>query len=68
MHKHKTGKVIVYSNLVLKVKKLVKKLEYYVYYYKAISKVSILEEFTIGKKHIIVAISALEIGINILDI
>ncbi len=68
MRKHKTGKVIVYSNLVLKVKKLAKKLDYYVYYYKAIGKVSILEEFAAGKKRVIVAISALEIGVNILDI
>ena len=68
MRKHKTGKVIVYSNLVLKVKKLVKKLGCYIYYYKAIGKVSILEEFAIGKKRIIIAISALGIGVNILDI
>lgn len=68
MRKHKTGKVIVYSNLVLKVKELAKKLNYYIYYYKAIGKASILEEFTIGKKQVIVAISILKIGVNILDI
>ena len=68
MRKHKTGKVVIYSNLVLKVKKLVKKLGCYVYYYKAIGKASILEEFAIGKKRIIIATSALGIGVNILDI
>jgi superfamily II DNA helicase RecQ len=68
LRKHKTGKVIVYSNLVLKVKELAKKLGYYAYYYKAVGKASILEEFAVGKKHIIIATSALGIGVNILDI
>ena len=68
LRKHKTGKVVVYGNLVLKVKELAKKLGCYVYYYKAIGKVSILEEFATGKKRIIIAISALEIGVNIPDI
>jgi RecG-like helicase len=53
---------------VLKVKELVRKLGCYAYYYKAVGKVSILEEFTTGKKQVIIAISALEIGVNILDI
>ncbi|KAH6644903.1 hypothetical protein C7974DRAFT_299160, partial [Boeremia exigua] len=68
LRRHKIGKVIVYSNLVLKVKKLAKKLGYYAYYYKAIGKASILEEFAAGKKYIIIAISALGIGINIPNI
>ena len=50
LRKHKTGKVVVYSNLVLKVKELAKKLDCYAYYYKAVGKASMLEEFTAGKK------------------
>jgi hypothetical protein len=53
---------------VLKVKELVKKLDYHVYYYKAVGKASMLEEFTASKKQVIVVISALGIGVNILDI
>jgi superfamily II DNA helicase RecQ len=68
LRKHKIGKVVVYSNLVLKVKELAKKLGCYAYYYKAVGKASMLEEFATGKKHIIVATSALGIGVNILDI
>ena len=68
MRKHKTGKVIVYGNSVPKVKELAKKLGCYAYHHKAIGKASMLEEFAIGKKRIIVATSALGIGINILDI
>lgn len=68
LRKHKTGKVVVYSNLVLKVKKLAKKLGCHAYYYKAISKVSMLKKFTASKKQVVVATSALGIGVNILDI
>jgi superfamily II DNA helicase RecQ len=53
---------------VLKVKELAKKLDCYAYYYKAVGKVSMLEEFAAGKKRIIVATSALGMGVDILDI
>jgi hypothetical protein len=48
MRKHKTGKVVVYSNLVLKVKELAKQLGYNAYYYKAVGKASILQAFAAG--------------------
>jgi hypothetical protein len=42
MRKHKTSKVVVYGNLVLKVKELAKQLGYNAYYYKAVGKASML--------------------------
>lgn len=66
--KHKTGKVVVYSNSVPKVKELAKKLGCYTYYHKAVGKASMLEEFAKGKKHIIVATSVLGIGVDIPNI
>jgi hypothetical protein len=48
MRKHKTGKVVVYSNLVLKVKELAKQLSYNAYYYKAVGKASMLQAFAAG--------------------
>jgi superfamily II DNA helicase RecQ len=68
LRKHKTGKVVVYGNLVPKVKELAKKLDCHAYYHKAVGKASMLEEFAAGKKRVIVATSALGIGVNILDI
>jgi hypothetical protein len=48
MRKHKTGKVVVYSNLVLKVKELAKQLGCNAYYHKAVGKASMLQAFTVG--------------------
>jgi hypothetical protein len=48
MRKHKTSKVVVYSNLVLKVKELAKQLSYNTYYYKAVGKASMLQAFAVG--------------------
>jgi hypothetical protein len=48
MRKHKTSKVVVYSNLVLKVKELAKQLGYNAYYYKAVGKASMLQAFAVG--------------------
>ncbi|CAN9275191.1 unnamed protein product, partial [Alternaria alternata] len=50
LRKHKTGKVVVYGNLVPKVKELAKKLDCHAYYHKAVGKASMLEEFAAGKK------------------
>jgi superfamily II DNA helicase RecQ len=44
LRKNKTGKVVVYSNSVSKVKELAKKLGCYAYHHDAIGKASILEE------------------------
>ena len=68
MRKHKKGKVVVYSNLVAKVKELAQQLGCHAYYYKAVGKASMLEEFVRGKKRVIVATSALGIGVNIANI
>ncbi|CAN9448941.1 unnamed protein product [Alternaria alternata] len=68
LRKHKTGKVVVYGNLVPKVKELAKKLDCHAYYYKAVGKASMLEEFAAGKKRVIVATSALGMGVDIPDI
>jgi hypothetical protein len=40
--------VVVYSNLVLKVKELAKQLSCNAYHYKAVGKVSMLQAFTVG--------------------
>ncbi|RYO48247.1 hypothetical protein AA0116_g12773 [Alternaria tenuissima] len=68
LRKHKTGKVVVYSNSVPKVKELAKKLDCHAYHHKAVGKASMLEEFAAGKKRVIVATSALGMGVDIPDI
>jgi hypothetical protein len=50
LRKHKKGKVVVYSNLVLKVKELAQALGCYAYYYKGVGKASMLEEFVVEKQ------------------
>jgi superfamily II DNA helicase RecQ len=66
--KHKTGKVVVYGNSVPKVKALAEQLGCDAYYYKAIGKASMLQAFAAGNQRVIIAISALGIGVDILDI
>jgi superfamily II DNA helicase RecQ len=68
LRKHKTGKVVVYGNSVPKVKELAKKLDCHAYHHKAVGKASMLEEFAAGKKRVIVATSALGMGVDIPDI
>jgi superfamily II DNA helicase RecQ len=68
LRKHKKGKVVVYSNLVAKVKELAQQLGCHAYYYKVVGKASMLEEFARGKKRVIVATSALGMGVDIPDI
>ena len=60
LRKHKTGKVVVYSNPVPKVKELAQALGCHAYHHKGVGKASMLEEFTGGKKRVIVATSALD--------
>jgi superfamily II DNA helicase RecQ len=59
---------VVYSNLVLKIKALAKKLGCNVYYYNAIGKASILAGFIANKQQVIIVTSALGIGVNIPNI
>jgi superfamily II DNA helicase RecQ len=53
---------------VLKVKKLAGKLDCYTYYNRVVGKASMLEAFTAGNKQVIIAISALGIGVDIANI
>jgi hypothetical protein len=48
MRKHKTSKVVVYGNLVPKVKELAKQLSCNAYHYKAVGKASMLQAFAVG--------------------
>jgi RecQ family ATP-dependent DNA helicase len=68
LRKHKKGKVVVYSNSVAKVKELAQQLGCHAYHHKAVGKASMLEEFAGGKKRVIVATSALGMGVDIPDI
>jgi superfamily II DNA helicase RecQ len=68
LRRHKKGKVVVYGNLVPKVKELAQALGCHAYYHKGVGKASMLEEFAAGKQQVIVATSALGIGVNIPNI
>jgi superfamily II DNA helicase RecQ len=68
MQQYKLGKIIIYSNLVAKVKTLVEKFGCDAYYYNTIGKISMLASFIAGKQRVIVAISALGIGVDIPNI
>jgi hypothetical protein len=49
MRQYKLGKIIIYGNLVVKVKTLVEKFSYNAYYYNAVGKASMLADFMAGK-------------------
>jgi superfamily II DNA helicase RecQ len=68
LRKYKQGKVVVYSNLVPKVKALAEKLYCQAYHYNAVGKASMLEAFIEGRQHVIVATSALGMGVDVLNI
>jgi superfamily II DNA helicase RecQ len=68
LKKYKASKLIVYSNLVAKVKALVKKLSCQAYHHNAVGKASMLEAFMAGQQRIIVATSALGIGVDVPNI
>jgi superfamily II DNA helicase RecQ len=59
---------MIYGNLVAKVKTLAEKFSCDAYYYDAVGKASILADFMAGKQRVIVAMSALGIGVDIPDI
>ena len=67
-HKHSSGKVVVYSNSVPRVKALAEQLGCNAYHSKSVGRASMLEEFAAGKKRIITATSALGMGVDIPDI
>jgi superfamily II DNA helicase RecQ len=68
MQQYKSGKIIIYGNLVAKVKTLAEKFSCDAYYYNAVGKASMLADFIASKQRVIVATSALGIGVDIPDI
>jgi len=74
LRKYKAGKIVVYGNSVAKVKALAEKLEcqaYHhnaTYHHNAIGKASMLEAFMASWQRIIVATSALGMGVDVPDI
>ncbi|EFQ85073.1 hypothetical protein PTT_20092 [Pyrenophora teres f. teres 0-1] len=68
VRKYKSGKIVVYGNSVPKVKGLAEKLKCHAYHHHAVGKASMLEEFMGGKQRVIVATSALGIGVDVPDI
>jgi RecQ family ATP-dependent DNA helicase len=65
---YKAGKVVIYGNSVPKVKKLAERLGCNAYFHDAVGKASMLGEFMSGKQQVIVATSALGMGVDIPDI
>ncbi|KAF2801246.1 uncharacterized protein BDZ99DRAFT_403750, partial [Mytilinidion resinicola] len=61
-------KVVVYSSIVGKVKKIAQALDCSAYYYNAVGKASILSKFIDGRQRVIIVISALGIEVDIPDI
>ena len=59
---------MVYSNTVAIIKEITGEIGYSVYYHHAEGKGELLAEFIAGEEEVIVATSALGMGINILDI
>jgi superfamily II DNA helicase RecQ len=68
MQQYKLGKIVIYGNSVAKVKTLAEKFSCDAYYHNAVGKVSMLANFIAGKQQVIVAMSALGIGVDIPDI
>jgi hypothetical protein len=50
MQQYKSGKIVIYSNLVAKVKTLAEKFSYNAYYYNTIGKASMLANFIASKQ------------------
>jgi RecQ family ATP-dependent DNA helicase len=68
LKKYKAGKLVVYGNSVPKVKALAEKLRCQAYHHNAVGKASMLEAFMAGRQRIIVATSALGMGVDVPDI
>jgi superfamily II DNA helicase RecQ len=68
LRKYKAGKLVVYGNSVAKVKALAEKLSCQAYHHAAVGKASMLEAFMAGRQRIIVATSALGMGVDVPDI
>lgn len=68
LRRYKKGKVVIYGNSVRKVQALAQRLGCHAYYHDAVGKASMLEDFMSGRGRVIVATSALGMGVDIPDI
>lgn len=68
LRRYKKGKVVIYGNSVRKVQALAQRLGCHAYYHDAVGKASMLEDFVSGRGRVIVATSALGMGVDIPDI
>jgi superfamily II DNA helicase RecQ len=68
IRQYKTGKIVIYGNSVAKVKKLAEQLRCNAYYHDVVGKASMLADFIARKQRVIVATSALGMGVDIPDI
>jgi superfamily II DNA helicase RecQ len=68
MRQYKSGKIVIYGNSVAKVKTLAEKFGCDAYYHDAVGKASMLADFMAGKQRVMVATSALGMGVDIPDI
>lgn len=68
LRKYKTGKIIVYGNSKPKVNALAERLDCRAYHADAVGKASMLADFMAGKQRVIVATSALGMGVDIPDV
>ncbi|KAF2174790.1 hypothetical protein K469DRAFT_613299, partial [Zopfia rhizophila CBS 207.26] len=68
IQRYKTEKIVIYYNIISKVKRFIEVLDYNIYYYNTVGKDSMLKEFIKEDKQVIIVINLLNISINILDI
>jgi RecQ family ATP-dependent DNA helicase len=66
--KHRTGKMIIYGNNREKVEQLARRVGCKAYHAETVDRAQVLEEFMAGKQQMIVATSALGMGVDIADI
>ncbi|KAF2008251.1 P-loop containing nucleoside triphosphate hydrolase protein, partial [Aaosphaeria arxii CBS 175.79] len=66
--RYRTGKIVIYGNSVAKVKRLAQEVGCDAYHHDAAGKASMVEAFMAGKQRMIVATSALGMGVDIADI
>jgi superfamily II DNA helicase RecQ len=68
LRKYRVGKIVIYGNSVSGVKRLAEKLGCNAYFHDAVGKASMLADFMADKQRVIVATSALGMGVDIPDI
>jgi superfamily II DNA helicase RecQ len=68
LRKYGVGKIVIYGNSVSRVKRLAEKLGCNAYFHDAVGKASMLADFMADTQRVIVATSALGMGVDIPDI